>query len=447
MSQTTVNQIPPVVTLNNAKYFSATKLKKYDPAFFVDTGKTIRNIINIRSIPATELLYATQSRRYGWKVSTGSKISTRAKLMLSESWVQANIIQKPAEEKYDCPMAPPILVLQGNERFQDTNDNYVDIETRGERDVNKVIFLGNDVSNAFNMPKLLDDIVKSNVYKEKEDYVFFLSQKQRLGGVGTRRRIFVTYEGMMKILYASRSAGAKAFRSWSTKMIFTAHMGSDEQKKELATNLIGQPIAIARAVLKTCPKISCVYRIALGIAKDLRKIMNLPASIPDGYIIIKYGLTNDLDRRMSEHSRTYKFTKLGLMNFAHIDTQFLAPAEADLKALFAEIEVPIKYKTHTELVAVDPKHENHIKKQYGYISTEYGGPITCMTNQINQINNKMTLQAERHVWALRDKDREIELKNGVIASKNLEIKVRDGVIASKNLEIELRDLKLQLAQR
>ena len=90
------------------------------------------------------------------------------------------------------------------------------------------------------------------------------------------KQLFVTYEGMIKILYSSRSDKAMTFRSWATETLFTVQMGSEEDKEILGSTLIGQSVKNVRAVFKTCSKkVPCIYRFSLGTAKVLRNTMNL----------------------------------------------------------------------------------------------------------------------------------------------------------------------------
>ena len=59
--------------------------------------------------------------------------------------------------------APPILYLNNEEKFTDLDGNIVDIETRGERNKNKIYFNVPDVSKAFNMHKLHDTLIDKRV--------------------------------------------------------------------------------------------------------------------------------------------------------------------------------------------------------------------------------------------------------------------------------------------
>ena len=128
---------------------------------------------------------------------------------------------------------------------------------------------------------------------------------------------------MLKILFSSRTGIADKFIDWATETLFTVKMGTIEQKEELISGIIGIPAKSLRQVLKTSTQsVHCVYRFALGTAKNLRGSMNLPMDILDDYIIVKYGYTDDLMRRTGEHIKTYekiKGSKLELMNYVYVD--------------------------------------------------------------------------------------------------------------------------------
>ena len=49
------------------------------------------------------------------------------------------------------------------------------------------------------------------------------------------------------------------------------------------------------------------------------------------------------------------------MDFSYIDPKFLSEAETSLKEYFQTIEIPIKYEKYTELIAINPTHENKLK--------------------------------------------------------------------------------------
>ena len=269
------------------------------------------------------------------------------------------------------------------------------------------------------MSSLINDIL----YDKRCDYNFDIEYKTFASQISDgssknnyKRQVFITYEGMIKILYSSRSKKAKLFREWATDTLFTIQMGSDEHKEELGAEIIGQSVKNVRAVFKTfSKKVPCIYRCSLGTAKTLRTSMNLSDEIKDDFIIIKYGFTDDLDRRLSEHKLEYEKkingVKLGFMNFAYIDPKFLSEAETSLKEYFQSTEIPVKYEKYTELIAINPTHEKQIKKQYNYIGTAYQGIVTDLISEIKDLKAQINSLTEINEYKLKDKDRIIELKD------------------------------------
>lgn len=444
---------PKVITINNKNYYNAKILKQYDPAYFIGTSAGIREIIKKKAIDNTNTHYATFSKKYGWtSCCHQDKPSTKAPLLLLESWVVANIPKmmpesaESKEELYEYPEAPPILHLEDYEKFKDSNGNIAEIETRGDRIYKGIYFSAKDISKEFEMPSLVNNILYNQIidYNIDMDYKLFAqilpSNPEK---PNCKRQLFITYEGMIKILYSSRSKKAKLFREWATDTLFTIQMGSDENKEELGAKIIGQSVKNVRAVFKTCSKkVPCIYRFSLGTAKTLRKSMNLSDEIKDDFIIIKYGLTDDLDRRSSEHVLEYEKkingVKLGLMDFAYIDPKFLSEAETSLKEYFQTIEIPIKYEKYTELIAINPTHEKQIKKQYNYIGTAYQGIVTDLITEIKDLKTQINSLIEINEYKLKNKDRIIELKNVMIELKDKDLKYEQ--LRNEMLELKLSNL-------
>jgi len=444
---------PKVIAINGKNYYNAKILKQYDPAYFIGTSAGIREIIRKKKIDDTNIHYATFSKKYGWtSCCHQNKPSTKAPLLLLESWVVANIPKmmpesaESKEELYEYPEVPPILHLEDHEKFKDSDGNIAEIETRGERTCKGIYFSAKDVSKEFEMHSLVHDILCD----KRCDYTFNLDYKTfatEISGPSTKndckRQVFITYEGMIKILYASRSKRAKLFREWATDTLFTIHMGSDENKEELGAKIIGQSVKNVRAVFKACSKkVPCIYRFSLGTAKTLRQSMNLSDEIKDDFIIIKYGLTDDLDRRSSEHVLEYEKkingVKLGLMDFSYIDPKFLSEAETSLKEYFQTIEIPIKYEKYTELIAINPTHEKQIKKQYNYIGTAYQGVVTDLITEIKDLKAQINSLIEINEYKLTNKDRIIELKNVMIELKDKDLKYEQ--LRNEMLELKLSNL-------
>ena len=180
--------------------------------------------------------------------------------------------------------------------------------------------------------------------------------------------------------------------------------------------------------------------------------MELPANIKDEYIIIKYGLTDDIERRTKEHDKQYgsiKGVQLGLMSanaaFSYIDPKFLSEAETDIKDFFQTIEIPIAYKSSKELVAIDPKHEKQIARQYKYIGTEYQGNITDLVIQIKDLKRHIESMVETNNYKLQAKDHQVAMKDKDLVIKDKELETMNEKLKYESLQNDF--FKLQLSQK
>ena len=133
-------------------------------------------------------------------------------------------------------------------KFVDDEGNMFEVEIRGERHEDKVRFRGRDIERVFEMEKLVDDAQKTDRgYVRNEDYEILLVVAPTLSGQlqvesltqkGHKKRLFFTYQGIIKVITGSRSGVAHKFKDWMTRVVFRAHMGTDWDKAELAYELI-----------------------------------------------------------------------------------------------------------------------------------------------------------------------------------------------------------------
>lgn len=433
---------PKIIEFNAGKYYNVVDLMAYDRAYFLGCNKSGRGIIAKKSLKPDQYVYATWSKKDSWKLPNPQKgLPTKAKVLIKESWIVANYPKLmpqdaagPSKSKYIVEPTPELIHLTDSEKFTNA-DGPVDIETRGNRSSSGVYFLAKDVSESFAMPNLITTVMhKDKGYIKNTHYKTFSDADLPNHTNNVRKkRLYITYAGMLKILFTSRVGIADTFLKWAMETLFTVQMGSDDQKDSLISNMIGIPAKDIKLVLRTATKsVPCVYRFALGCAKDLRTEMSLPDNIPDNFTIIKYGLTENLVRRTGEHISEYgkiPGAMLGLMNFTYIDPIHLSKAECDIKAFFEAIETKISYKNYNELIAINPAHEKIIKNQFSYISTEYAGCVAELNAKLIKLtdeNSRIKAQLrqstdmhnkeldhikEIHRWELSDKDRIIENKN------------------------------------
>jgi len=267
--------------------------------------------------------------------------------------------------------------------------------------------LAKDVSEKFALPSLNKSIInKESGYIENIHYKKFIVKKViNNGTLGNKKSsdiskcLFITYKGMLKVLFSSRSGKADKFVDWATKTLFTVQMGDIDEKQELASELIGIPTKSLKQVLSTSiTSVPCLYQFSLGKVKSLRKSMDIPKEIPDDYIIIKYGFTDDLSRRTKEHEKTYgkiKGVVFELMQFIYIDPKYLAQAETDMKNYFMTNEKKIAFESFKELIAINPKHEKQITKYFEMVGGRYSGCVKDLIIQNEELKHKIQLYDEK----------------------------------------------------
>jgi hypothetical protein len=368
-----------------------------------------------------------------WILSDG-KSRKYDKLFLTKTFVDT--IPEINEEKIiindGIESAPDIINLEDGEKFKDIDGNIVKIETRGERKVDKIYFKVKDVMLGFEMENLNKVIINNNTnYIENEHYKYFNCKKEKRFDKKTnktiKKELFLTYDGILRILFASYSSKAKSFVKWATETLFTLQLGTEKQKEILASNLLGVNAQTIKDVFKTNnAKTPCVYLYLIGNANKL-----LEGNYNDNDLLCKYGCTDDLERRCGEHDKKFmkEFnSKIELLCFSIIEAKYIFNAETNITQYFKSNI--IEYKNTKELIVINKKDLNSIKTHYGMIQHSYIGRYEEMYNKISllekeiiEFNNKFILQNEKHKNELKDKNFEIknEQHKNELKDKDIEL--------------------------
>lgn len=190
-------------------FYNSKDLQEYDPVFYYGCKTKPRNIIKKKNIPVADYLFANL-KKGEWNIS--SHDCKKSQLLISRAWVDSNM-KSMFESRADQPdepapastadyeEAPPILELEDAAKFRDADGNIVEIETRGERNRNKIFFKVKDVMTAFCMPNLdctLRDIT-SNYERGLHYNVFFVLNTFNLYS----KQMYLTYFGFLKVVYSS----------------------------------------------------------------------------------------------------------------------------------------------------------------------------------------------------------------------------------------------------
>lgn len=434
---------PAPIAYNGAIWYVMNELKDYDPLYFHGTSQGIRRIIERKGIPADVYAFAYfVPSRGAWQECADNY--NKGKLLVKQTWVEANIpslsaptptpspketqlkeVKEPAASGYDYEAAPPVLRLSEEEMFKDAEGKPLDIEVRGERHPDRCYFRVKDVSDAFGMHKLNDTITHAghDGYVEHADFKrFIVIQSDRNGSSrDNRKELFLTYDGILRVLFASRSKNAHAFRKWATERLFAIQMGTPEQKVKLIAELKGVSVeAVASVFNAGATDYPCVYLIAVNKVKDARASFNIPASIPDDSIVYKYGRTEDLKRRMTEHAndKTGYGSQIRMVCHAYIDPLYVSKAETDVKEVFEGLGFNLETAGHKELVVLNAKQLGTIERVFQNLSRSYCGRNAALVQQVAELKQRLELAELTHKHELAMAHKEIEMRDEKIRALN-----------------------------
>ena len=487
-TMTTQMMMPNAFAVGNNMYYSADELKEFCPKFFVGTSKTIRVIIERKKIPEYDYIYAIKGAE--WNIMDAT--SKKAKLLISKNWVdtsfkveepkvkvvkakvvKATVIPPPvvvpvvdvipqvvvpvvdvnSEEDSDIEEgggiveeAPPIFELNEEDKFKDVDGNVLEIETRGEREVDKIYFSVKDVSVAFGILKLKDTLIrKDRGYERNVDYKLFNLKGAVNDGqqkTTNKKRLYLTYQGLLRMLFVSRNANANVFTKWATTKLFVLQMGSQIQKEDLVSNVLGVSARVIREVFNTdTHSLPCIYLFTLGTVKDLRVSMKIDERYNDGDVVAKYGFTKDLSRRTGEHIA--KYNKIGGVNLrlkykSYIDPQYLSKAEGYVKSLMDKLKLVLQdYNNETELVIIPNSVNELVEHHYDMIGKKYMGHVSELITKIKELEDKYEMILLTHQIEIQKKDAEMK-------DKVIELKDKDAEIIREKHEKEILQLKLEL---
>jgi Arc/MetJ-type ribon-helix-helix transcriptional regulator len=506
--QTIVNSIvpsivllPTLINVSNREYYNSKDLQAFKPEFYYGCTSKPRNIITKKEIPESEYIYATfEKLTKKWNLSNDA--CKKAQLLISKQWVDANyfksssiVIKKKivlaqqkqgqqeekqrqqeelpqittppplqldsealaayreeivedGEQQQKVENAPPILHLNDSEKFHDAGGNVIEIETRGERQRNKIYFKVKDVSVGFGMPRLKNTILKkeSCSFERGIHYITFKRESwdtisdSKNTNKQSKTSLYLTYKGLVRVLIVSRNKNVDKFQDWAEEKLFTIQMGTREQKVKLGAEILNTSPRTLKAIFdKHAANFPSIYLMSLGKVRELRETFRICENIPDDSIVYKFGFTDDLARRVIELEAEYsKLPGVTVTTgvFQIIDTKYTSEAESEVDA---RMKTPQGYN---ELVALDEKQFANIKKLYRRIGEEFAGATRGLQNQIIELKDgikehenviarlKITLQHkdELHEKEVQWYKKDGELKDMVI--ENLKLKYQIATTAT-----------------
>lgn len=139
--------------------------------------------------------------------------------------------------------------------------------------------------------------------------------------------------------------------------------------------------------------ICCIYLIRIGYVDVLRDSMKINKSVDDNYVVIKFGKTIDLKKRLAEHNASfqsrYKNTDIKLLKYICVHESYLTDSEAKVSEYFCNSNCKLDVEKQNELIAI-PNDKNFLKKVKAFlceIGNNYNKEIHSLRDIIEQGKN------------------------------------------------------------
>ncbi|CCV02332.1 BRO-like protein [Invertebrate iridescent virus 30] len=429
-------------------------LIQFDQAYFYGCLKRKREVLIKKNISPQDYFYVKITKN-GWEESNESY--SRAKILIKSDWVKSNVTKfidkyekKSASTQIVLREAPPVLKLKDCEKFRDDTDNVFEVEVRGVKEVNKIYFRGRDIEKLFEIKNLVHDVRRKirTTYIHFEDYEIFLVLGRgplALNSTETTKKItFFTYNGLMKVIFRSKSTIAYKFRNWANKVVYTAHLGTEEQRFEQALDIAGVNANLVKQVFDTCvTRVPCVYLFYIGRVSKMLKHYPELKEYRTG-MLYKYGMTKSLHRRLMEHIRDYgqlHHSNLKLCQWSPINEKCISKAETSLSRYFSDKKVA--FQGHDEVIILSRTDTVEVKNKYTEVYNTFG--IVTEMAKIMAKNDKLVENHKYQKMLLQEKDARIaELNREINGYTQREKEWKNREKEWKNREKEWKHLEQEL---
>lgn len=497
---------PQPIKVDGRYYYNSKDLQAFKPEYYYGFTTKPRNIISKKGIPNWEYVYATYEKaltRWNqsnesckkaqlliskqwvdenyFKPSSSSSSSTIEKkkiVVMKKKTLQPQQPQTPQQSQQpqtpqtpqrdsevlpvheyeeeeeeevleeenghqeEVENAPPVLYLDDAEKFHDADGNVIEIETRGERQRNKIYFRVKDVSVGFGMPSLSRNILNITGLIRGIHYITFKrdstlhTMECKNTNKQSKTSLYLTYKGLLRVLFVSRNRNVDKFQDWAEEKLFTIQMGTRDQKMKLGAEVLNTSPRTLKAIFdKHAATFPSIYLMSLGKVRELRETFEIPSNKPDESTVYKFGFTEDLSRRVIELEAEYSKlpgVTMTIGTFHIIDTKYTSEAENEVREMCAAFEVRVKKTTQgfNELIVLDDKQFANMKKMYRRIGDDFAGATLGLQKKIAELKDQMK-DYENEIARLKQ---EIEYK-GSLHKKDIELK--DTVIENWKLKHQL----------
>ena len=438
-----------MITINNQEYISSDQLYEKAP-IYCKIGRTARDLIRKNKI--TDYIFAKLVDDK-WTVADGKSYKFD-KVFFNKKFVDG--IPEINQEKEiiddnNIQLAPDIVHLDDHEKFKDDNNNIIEIETRGERKVDGIFFNIKDTMISFKLDNLDKNILdKKSYFKENEHYKYFNCKKDRKEGNKTskiKKELYLAYEGILRVLFASHSPNVKPFIKWATESLFVMQIGNIEDKNKLVSQIKGVSYETIQELFSINARtIPCVYLTAFNTVLQLRDVMKIDTKYNDDDIVYKFGLTKSFESRKNGHKSEYKkldkFIDMKLVYYTYIDPLYMSEAENEIKTLLSDHK--IEWDNHDELIIIPNKLLKFIKTIYENIGMKYSGHTYEFNRKIEELNKTICEYENKINLMNKTIENEKQLLNHQIENEKHKLELVNEKHQSDILRKDLEIMKLQM---
>jgi AraC-like DNA-binding protein len=451
----TMDSVTTYISNNQATYYLLEDIKKKElNALYFVGCKSMKKCIVKQNIPSDKIVYMKNNKEYnaGYKQADvyiekeyvhkhvlNEEQQTRNEETLvrtKEKRVEEKRIEKKQRKEFEedeIEDLPVLLHLDDEDMFKNEDGVPMDIETRGVKTQEAVFFKASDIGKAFGYDNVYKTVlnVGSN-YDYETDFRYFKSLNDVINYSVVRKELYLTYDGVLKLLFCARGNKVTRFRKWASAVLFTLQLGTQEDKDVLAAEALNVDVStVTQLFRKSCRAIPCVYLFEVGTVGEMRPHFNLDDFKNDNEKVYKYGRTEDMARRAGEHQKTYgrlKGNTFGLSVFSYIDEKHASKAETKLKHYFDNINAIVMDQKYNELVVMDKKKLLTMKELYNDIYIHFSGNNKDLVQQMQEM--QLNHQIEKQ-----------EYENKLL------VKEHESILTRKEFDLERKDFERQLERK
>ena len=199
------------IKIEDKKYISGDYVLENTP-IYSKGARGPRDLIKKKVIDKSKYIFA-RNISDKWIVNDGKSVKFD-KVFFDKAFIKTipelNNSTTITDEK-GIEKAPNIIYLSDEQKFKDHDGNIIEIETRGECHVDRIYFRIKDVAKEFGMENLQDNIIKEHTsYTKDINYKYFNCERKKSNTKTViKKELFVTFEGLMRILFNARDTRTK----------------------------------------------------------------------------------------------------------------------------------------------------------------------------------------------------------------------------------------------